>query len=209
MEKYIVDMTQNPRYEQFAYFRSMENPYMGVTCEVDITALMGKIQRSGAPFFLSFAYEVLAAANVVPELRRRIEGDTVVEYKNCRCSCTVAKPDGAYAYCTLDGALPWENFLEQGSRALEAARNGGTIYEDGDCGEYFFVSCVPWLHYTSMTQPTPQPADSNVRLTWGRYETKDGRTSLPVTVLAHHALVDGIHLGKFYQELEKRVSQAR
>lgn len=60
-----------------------------------------------------------------------------------------------------------------------------------------------------MTQPTPQPADSNVRLTWGRYETKDGRTSLPVTVLAHHALVDGIHLGKFYQELEKRVSQAR
>ena len=99
--------------------------------------------------------------------------------------------------------------MTKGRKALEAARNGGTIREDGDCGEYFFVSCVPWLHYTSMTQPVPQPAYSNVRLAWGRCVTENGRTSLPVTVLAHHALVDGIHLGKFYEELEKRVSEAR
>ncbi|MET0016865.1 CatA-like O-acetyltransferase [Oscillibacter sp.] len=209
MEKQIVDMSQDPRREQFDYFRSMADPYVGVTCEVDVTALTEKLRISGAPFFLSFTYEVLAAANAVPELRRRIEGDRVVEYSSCRCSCTVAKPDGAYAYCTLDGVLPWEAFLADGRKALEAARNGGTIHEDGDCGEYFFASCVPWLHYTSMTQPIPRPAYSNVRLTWGRCVTENGRTSLPVTVLAHHALVDGIHLGKFYQELEKRVSKAR
>lgn len=209
MEKHMVDMAKSPRHEQFDYFRSMTNPYVGVTCEVDITALTEKLRRSGAPFFLSFAYEVLAAANAVPELRRRIEGDRVVEYNRCRCSCTAAKPDGAYAYCTLDGALPWNTFLKEGQKALEAARNGGTIQENGDCGEYFFVSCVPWLHYTSMTQPVPCPAYSNVRLAWGRYVTENGRTSLPVTVLAHHALVDGIHLRKFYQELEMRVSKLR
>lgn len=207
MEKHVVDMSRDPRHEQFDYFRSMADPNMGVTCEVDITALMERLQSSGAPFFLSLTYEILAAANAVPEFRRRIEGDRVVEYESCRCSCTVIKPDGAYAYCTLDGTLPWESYLAEGQKALEAARNGGTMHEGDDYGEYFFVSCVPWLHYTSMTQPAPCPAYSNVRLSWGRYVTENGRTSLPVTVLAHHALVDGIHLGKFYEELERRVSK--
>lgn len=208
MKKRIVDMSRDPRREQFAYFSSLTDPYMGVTCQVDITALMERIRREGAPFFLSFTYEILAAANAVPELRRRIEGEKVAEYDACRCSCTVAKPDGAYSYCTLDGTLSWEEFLEAGRKALEAAKNGGTMEEDEDHEELFFVSCVPWLRYTDMVQPVPSPAYSNVRLAWGKWMEENGRISLPVTILAHHALVDGIHLGRFYEELERRVSGA-
>lgn len=207
MKKRAIDMTKDPRHEQFEYFASLTDPYAGVTCQVDITAFMERLAQSGAPFFLAFTYEVLAAANAVPELRRRIEGDRVVEYDACRCSCTVAKPDGSYAYCTLDGTLPWAEYLAQGRKALDAARDGGTMREDGDSGEYFFISCVPWLRYTDMKQPLPEPAFSNVRLAWGKYATENGRTTLPVTLVAHHALADGIHLGAFYQELEKRVSQ--
>lgn len=209
MDKRIVDMTGDPRREQFAYFSAMANPYVGVTCQVDITALMERIRRDGTPFFLSLTYEVMAAANAVPELRRRIEEGRVVEYGSCRCSCTVAKPDGAYAYCTLDTALPFGEFIKTGRAALEAAKYGGTIAEDQDHEEFFFVSCVPWLRYTGMVQPVPSPAYSNVRISWGKWTEENGRTSLPVTILAHHALVDGIHLGRFYEELEHRVSKAR
>ena len=209
MEKRIVDMSQDPRREQFAYFSSLADPYMGVTCQVDITALMERIRREGEPFFLSFTYEILAAANAVPELRRRIENGRVAEYARCHCSCTVAKPDGAYSYCTLDGTLPRETFLETGRKALEAAKNGGSMAEDEDHEELFFVSCVPWLRYTDMVQPVPSPAFSNVRLAWGKWTEENGKITLPVTILAHHALADGIHLGRFYEELERRVSQTR
>ncbi|WP_312635816.1 CatA-like O-acetyltransferase [Oscillibacter sp.] len=209
MNKRIVDMTGDPRREQFAYFSSMENPYAGVTCQVDITALMERIRQDGTPFFLSLTYEVMAAANAVPQLRRRIEEGQVVEYESCRCSCTVAKPDGAYAYCTLDTALPFDEFLETGRTALETAKYGGTIAEEKDHEEFFFVSCVPWLRYTDMVMPVPSPAYSNVRISWGKWTEENGRTSLPVTILAHHALVDGIHLGRFYEELERRASKAR
>lgn len=209
MDKRIVDMTGDPRREQFAYFSAMANPYVGVTCQVDITALMERIRRDGTPFFLSLTYEVMAAANAVPELRRRIEEGRVVEYGSCRCSCTVAKPDGAYAYCTLDTALPFGEFIKTGRTALETAKHGGTMEESEDHEEFFFLSCVPWLRYTGMVQPVPSPAYSNVRLAWGKWTEENGRISLPVTILAHHALVDGIHLGRFYEELEHRVSKAR
>ncbi|WP_312611819.1 CatA-like O-acetyltransferase [Oscillibacter sp.] len=209
MDKRIVDMTGDPRREQFAYFSAMADPYVGVTCQVDITALMERIRRDGTPFFLSLTYEVIAAANAVPELRRRIEEGRVVEYGSCRCSCTVAKPDGAYAYCTLDTALPLAEFLKTGRTALETAKYGGTMEESEDHEEFFFVSCVPWLRYTGMVQPVPSPAYSNVRLSWGKWTEENGRISLPVTILAHHALVDGVHIGRFYEELEHRVSKAR
>ena len=47
----------------------------------------------------------------------------------------------------------------------------------------------------------PQPADSNPRITWGRYFTREQRTLLPVSLLCHHALVDGIHIAAFYLSL--------
>ena len=79
--------------------------------------------------------------------------------------------------------------------------------EDGEDGEsLFFVSCVPWLSYTALTQPTPTPADSNPRITWGRWHRQEGRTLLPMTLLANHALVDGIHIARFYENLDRELA---
>ncbi len=69
----------------------------------------------------------------------------------------------------------------------------------------FFISTVPWVSYTSLIQPVPMPADSNPRITWGKYFFMDNKTLLPVTVLCHHALVDGIHIAGFYQSLEGQI----
>lgn len=49
---------------------------------------------------------------------------------------------------------------------------------------------------------------SNPRITWGKFE-KDagGREQLSVTLLVHHGLVDGIHIARFYEALEKQVEE--
>lgn len=48
--------------------------------------------------------------------------------------------------------------------------------------------------------------ESNPRITWGKYEENArGRLTLPVTVLLHHALADGLHLWLFYQGLEREM----
>lgn len=75
--------------------------------------------------------------------------------------------------------------------------------DDGEDGvSLLFVSSVPWLHYTALRQPVPTPADSNPRITWGQYRTEQGRTHIPVTLLANHALVDGVHIQAFYTVLQ-------
>ena len=79
-----------------------------------------------------------------------------------------------------------------------------TINEEENAEKLLFFSTIPWASYTAIVQPVPTPADSNPRITWGKYFKTEGRLKIPVTVLANHALMDGYHISKFFQELQQR-----
>ena len=85
------------------------------------------------------------------------------------------------------------------ARSDSAARAGeaGGLDDGEDALSLIFVSTLPWLYYTDLRQPTPRPADSNPRVTWGKYRMQNGAATMPVTLLAHHALVDGVHIDRF------------
>lgn len=205
----IVDMERDPRRAQFAYFRGLQNPYAGVTAEVEVTPLVNWSRREGCGFFLPFLYCVSQAVNAVPELRRRIRGDgSVVEYDRCPTSHTVALPNGAYCYCTMTASGTLREFLPAAAAEQERAKKNPTMEDGGDAEPLVFLSCLPWLSYTALVQPTPFPADSNPRITWGKYAVRDGRAELAVTLLVNHALADGIHMARFYAELERAAADA-
>lgn len=51
------------------------------------------------------------------------------------------------------------------------------------------------------------PADSNPRITWGKYQEEGRRAPLPITLLANHALVDGIHIAHFFTHPEAEMAR--
>ena len=197
-----LNLDAYPRRAHFEYFRAMANPYVGTTVNLDITAFRARQRAEDKPFFLSLLHCAARAANAVPEFRQRIDGEGIVEYDFCRTSHTVARLDGTYAYCVLDARLSLDAFLSEGIEAQRRAAEQGGVDDGPDARELIFVSCLPWLSYVALTQPTPVPADSNPRLTWGKYFEDGGRTLLPFTVLVNHALVDGLQISRFYECLE-------
>ena len=201
----VIDMGRDPRRAQYDYFRSLANPYAGVTVNVDITALLDWTKRTGSNFFLTVLYAVSRAANSVPELRRRIRGEQVVEYVWCPTSHTVALADGSYCYCTLTADMSLADFLPYAKESQEMAKKEPTLDDGEEAESLLFISCVPWLSYTALTQPVPSPADSNPRITWGKYFRQEGRTLLPLTLLVHHALADGLHIARFYEALDREL----
>ena len=201
----IIDMEKDPRCGQFAYFRGMTFPFAGLTVEMDITDMMAA--RDGRPFFLSMLYAAVRAANAVPQLRRRILPDgRVAEYDWCAPSYTAMKSDGVYVYCNVEGALPYDEFVAQGQRRQREVLERGTLTEDGDVLSYFFVSSLPWMHYSQLQHPAVSPDDSNPRISWGKYVTVNGRTTLPVSLFVNHALADGLHISRFFMNLEEELA---
>lgn len=202
-----IDMERFPRREHFAYFSSLAYPYVGVTVNVDISVLLQKIRGEKLPFFLSACYCVTRAANSVPELRQRIKDGGIIEFDQCVASHTVALEDGTFCYCQLENIPDFYEYIREGKKAQEAAKRQASIAENPEEAlEKFFVSSLPWLSYTALVQPVPSPADSNPRITFGKYFSQGERVLLPVSLLCNHALVDGRHIAAFYQAMEQELA---
>ncbi len=202
MNKKIIDLESYKRKDHYNYFKDIGYPYVGLTVNVDITEFMDNLKKTGNPFYLSFVYQVVAAANAVPEFRRRIENAQIVEYDYCLASCVILKDDDTFGYLTLDCNQPFDEFLNEGKTQIEVAKKTGNIEDGENVGSLYFLSCVPWVTFTSIIQAVPLPADSNPRITWGKYFEQDGKILIPLSVLVHHALVDGFQISQFYKKLE-------
>jgi chloramphenicol O-acetyltransferase type A len=62
---------------------------------------------------------------------------------------------------------------------------------------------IPWVSFTSFTHPINlDPVDSVPRFAWGKFFPKGDSLKMPLAVQAHHALIDGIHLGRFYETVQ-------
>lgn len=205
MDYRAIDWESYPRKAHFAYFSAMADPYAGVTAPVDVTGFLAACRERREPFFLSFLWCAGRAANAVPQLRQRIVDGRPVEFSSCDTSHTVLRADGTYCYCRLDCTRPFGEFLPQAVGRQEEAKAGGDLDDGEDALSLLFVSTLPWVGYTALRQPAPAPADSNPRITWGRYDEAGGRIAMPVTLLVNHALVDGAHMGRFYQALEREL----
>ena len=200
-----IDMDGYARRAHFEYFRGLQYPYVGTTADIDVTAVLNYARENGRSFNLTFLHAVALAADGVAALRQRIRGDLIVEYPQCPTSHIELLEDTSYCYCTLHHHMPREAYYEQAERARAACRNNG-IKEDGDVESMYFISTLPWLRYTALIQPVAGGDESNPRITWGKYErTADGRSVMPVSILAHHALVDGIHIARFYDNLNAEI----
>ncbi len=209
MTYHFVDMDQYPRRAHFAHFLTQPNPHLGVTVEVDVTELVSLCRARDWSFYLAMIHLTALAANAVPELRQRIRAGAIVEYDRCDTSHIELLEDGTYCYCTLchDPSQSLEAYMAEAEARRAKARSGGSIVEDEGVEGLFFLTSLPWLHYTQLTQPTAGAEDSNPRISWGRYEADaHGRLMLPLTLLCHHSLVDGLQLARFYDEVQKRLS---
>ena len=199
----IIDMNAYVRRDHFNYFRSLAYPYVGLTVDVDVTELLDFCRKQGCSFYLTFMHAAALAADQVPEFRQRIHGDGIVEYDECPTSHTELLEDGTYCYCTLHHHMDFSDYLKEAEEKRVACKNNG-IVEDEDVESMYFISCLPWLHYTSLIQPVAGGEESNPRITWGKYERNvEGKYMMPVSILVHHALVDGVHIAAFYDSLNK------
>lgn len=201
-----IDLETYPRRSHFEFFKAYAYPYMGFSADVDVTALVRFAKARGGSAFLACLWAASTAANAVPEMRQRIDGDRIVEYDHCDVGHTVALPDGTFCNCHTDCRRSLEDFLVYGAAQQEEAKqHHGFVQPGTDERNLIFISCVPWVQFTSVLQPTPIPADSNVRIVFGKFYQDGDKLKMPLAIQCNHALVDGRHVGQFYEEFARLV----
>lgn len=207
-----IDPTSWPRASTYLHYRSMGAPHLGITADVDVTAVLKRSKDEESSFFAVMMHMLIGAANEVPQLRQRIReednADIVVEHSHVDPAFTVAVDGGMFNFATVPFERDPRAFAAAVAEVSASQRGNPNLQPfEGRRDDVIYMSCLPWMHFTSISHPvhTDQP-DSVPRIAWGRYTGVGDRVHLPVNIQVHHALVDGGHLGAFYAALRARLS---
>jgi len=194
------------RQKHFAFFSGMDNPHFGITANVDITSFLQVVRRSPELRFTpAIVYLISRAAFEVEPFRWRIRNGAVMEHDTLQPSFAVpTRQSSAFSFCTVrwqSDPLPFHRAaVEQMEKMAEEPSFTDEVGQDN----YLFLSAFPWASFTSVTHAMDtRRGDSVPRITWGKYFKQNGHVFMPLAVQAHHALVDGSDLGKYYQRIEQ------
>lgn len=203
MSRHVIDLALWERREAYAFFNAMGQPSCSVTCEMDVTPALAFMRQAGIPSYVGMIYLVTKAANAVPELRVRIEDGQPCAYDVAHPSFTLLDEGERLRFCRARFQEDIRKFIAHAKERMARARAG----DDGglhNCGQdVLYLSCLPWMHFTSVSHPMPMNGpDAIPRITWGRFTPRADRTVMAVDLMVHHGLADGMHIGRFMQTLQ-------
>jgi chloramphenicol O-acetyltransferase type A len=207
---HFLDLDSWPRRAHFDFFRRYEHPFWGVCTTVDVTTARNRCERPGGPsFFLLTLHASLVAANQVAEFRQRLRGERVLVHETIHGGSTVLLANDTFVFAYFEFDPDFDLFARRAAGVLDATRAGpGKLAPRPDRDDLLHYSVLPWIPFTSFTHARRHdPEDSVPKIVFGKARTgTGGRWSMPVAIDVHHALVDGLHVGRFLDGFQERLN---
>ena len=202
----VIDEKSWERAMHCMVFRSSVEPAFCVTFEADVTNFLKKVKQQKYSFTLAMVYAVCKCANEIEAFRYRFLDGQVVLFD---------KIDTAFTYLNTESELfkvvnvqMQENMQDYVELAAKTAREQKAYFTGPLGNDVFQCSPMPWITYTHISHTNSGKKDNATPLfDWGRYYEKDERIVMPLSVQAHHSFVDGIHIGKFADRLQKYLNE--
>jgi len=196
------------RRDHFKLFSTYDQPHFSMTANVDLTAFRSAVRERGHSLTVAIVYVLARASNVIPEFRYRIRGEDVVEHEIVHPAATILVDEDTFSFCVFDYAEDYAEFAAGAAERIDYVKEHpwvDTVPRD----DYLFMTAIPWVSFTSFTHPVHLQLLSSVpRFAWGRFFEEGDLLKLPLNVQAHHALMDGVHMGRFYTEVQDYLHHA-
>ena len=200
----IIDEKTWERAMHCAVFRNSIEPAFCVTFEVDITNFLRKIKEQKFSFTIAMVYAVCKCANEIEAFRYRFLDGKVVLFDRVDTAFTYLNPD-TELFKVVN--VPMQDTIEKYVEIATKTAKEQKEYFTGPLGnDVFQCSPMPWITYTHISHTNSGKKDNATPLfDWGKYYEKNGRTVMPISVQAHHSFVDGIHIGRFADGLQRYI----
>ncbi|MCO6487396.1 MAG: chloramphenicol acetyltransferase [Phaeodactylibacter sp.] len=204
----VIRFADEHRRKHFEFFRNMSQPHFNICARVDISALLPALEEQQLRFTPTIVYCIARTANGIPAFRQRIRGSQVVEHESTHPSFTVlTEASDVFSFCTVRYQENYQAFARETLRRMESMRQQPSLEDEEGRDDFLYLSAIPWISFTSLQHAMHyEPADSVPRIAWGKYYREGDKVWLPLSVQAHHALVDGRHIGQYFENIQALLS---
>lgn len=202
----IIDESKWERAMHCMIFRNCCEPMFCVTFEVDITHFLDKIRKNGLSFTLAMVYAVCKCGNDIENFRYRFLDGKVVLYDRIDTSFTYLNKETelfkVVSVPMVDGLKEYVKLAEK------TAHEQREYFTAPPANNIFQCSAIPWVTYTHISHTiSGNKENASPLFDWGKYYEKDGRFLMPLSVQAHHSFVDGLHIGRFAEIIQRFLNE--
>jgi chloramphenicol O-acetyltransferase type A len=205
--KTLLDIENWPRKEHFLFFKQFEEPFFGLTVEIDCTKAYHTAKELGTSFFVYYLHKTIVAVNTIEPFRYRIEKDKIYIHDSIDVSATIMREDKTFGFSLIEYSPDFEVFASNAFKEIERIQNTtGLFTREFNNENLIHFSAVPWVNFTSLSHARSYTfPDSCPKISFGKMMIDNGgRKTLPMSIHAHHGLMDGYHVGQLvdrFQEL--------
>jgi len=198
------------RREHFEFFSRFREPFFNITFPVAVGAARAYARARDIPFSLHCLYQSILASNAVEPFRYRLEVGEVWCYDRILGSCTIGRTDGTFGFAFFEWERGWDDFLIAAQAEISRVQvtPGLAMLPAHHREDTIHYSILPWLPFTSIQHPrTFDPDDSIPKITFGAISGPAGAETMPVSVHAHHGLMDAWHVAQYRSHFQAFLDQ--
>jgi chloramphenicol O-acetyltransferase type A len=205
MSYHKLDIDNWPRKDHFNFFREFEEPFFGVSVHIDCTGAYARAKETNSSFFLYYLYQSLVAANSVENFRYRIRGEEVLVFDKVNASSTINRADQTFGFSYMDYYDDFDTFVEHAVKEIDRVQNSKGLIPAISGENVIHYTALPWIDFTSISHARSFSfrSDSCPKIAFGKMKEVNGRRQMAFSIHAHHALMDGYHVGLFLEKFQE------
>jgi|SRR5882672_9296493 len=208
MPKYL-DTTTWARREVFEFFLGFDKPYFNICTQLDITRLLAVLHgRPDVSLMLAYHYFSLRVANEIEPFRYRLRDGKVIVHDVIHGGTTVLLPNENFTLAYFEYDPNFEMFISQADRAVKEVLLGDGAFRPNTRDDMIHCTTLPWVSFTSFSHARNWGREDSIpKLAFGKFIKENERTLLPFSVEVHHALMDGLHVGRYVTRLAEVLAE--
>lgn len=202
-----IDVENWNRKTTYEFFKDYEDPFFNITANLDATALYSFCKQNDLSFSLANLFYSLRTANEIREFRFRLLNNKLVEFDKIHATQTILNEDETFSFCYFESKENVFDFNKAGKTAVERYKRLKSFDVEADRIDLIYYSVIPWISFTSFKHAVRADNKQTVpRMVFGRMFDDGGRKKIPHSVEVHHALLDGLHVGQYFNRLQDNFS---
>jgi chloramphenicol O-acetyltransferase type A len=203
MARYIDTETWSRRH-LFRLFKDYDDPSFNVCADVEITPLLDFARARDLSLWVAYHFLSLKTANEVEPFRYRLRGERVLVHEHVDAGAIVLLEDESFTFVYFDYTEDFGAFHADAAAQVERARaEPPPLDARAERDDLIYHSVIPWVSFTSISHARDSRRRNGIpKIAFGKYREAGGRALMPVSVEVHHALMDGLHVGRYFERLE-------
>ena len=203
-----IDLEKWSRGKLFQVYIDKMRLVLSLTVDIDITNLKAYSKKTDVNFYPLMMWVVSKVINSHDEFKYGWDEDgALIKWDYISPSYAVFhKEDENFTKISTEYSDDIFEFCDRVMADRERYEND-RAFLDNQPQNVFDVSCLPWVRYNSFDiHVFDEGKCLSPMVTWGKYEQENGKLMMPLTMNIHHAVADGFHLSRFFNEVQELIN---